>query len=133
VVRAAPPEAAPAVAAIPAVPEVSAPIIDWAAAAARFKGRTAFVDRLAGIARADCREMPDVLRAAVRVADRDSIAFIAHSLKSVSGNLAMNALFTLASRTERAARDDAPDAMALTEQLAQGVEQMLAEIDRRLG
>jgi hypothetical protein len=45
----------------------------------------------------------------------------------------MTALFTLASRTERAARDDAPDAMALTEQLAQGVEQMLAEIDRRLG
>ena len=132
-VRAAPPEAAPAIAAIPAVPDGSAPIIDWAAAAVRFKGRTAFVDRLAGIARADCRETPDVLRAAVRVADRDSIAFIAHSLKSVSGNLAMTALFTLASRTERAARDDAPDAMALTEQLAQGVEQMLAEIDRRLG
>ena len=107
-----------------------ADLIDWVRLEARFNGKRAFVDKLVATAVASQRESPDKLRAAAAEADFKGLAFLAHGLKGMGGNLMADELHALAARAEVAAKNGAEDTRELAEQLAQAMERLLAELAR---
>ncbi len=109
-------------------------MIDWPALEARFPGRPAFVDKLAAMALQSQADTPAKLRASAAAGSTGNytqLAFVAHALKGVAGNLMAHELQALAARTERAARAGQTEAGILAEKLAQSVECLLAEIAAR--
>jgi HPt (histidine-containing phosphotransfer) domain-containing protein len=62
----------------------------------------------------------------------ETLAFLAHSLKGMSGNLMARQVQELAARAEVAARQARPDALALAEQLAGAMARMLAALAARV-
>ncbi|MBS1190066.1 MAG: hypothetical protein H6R10_1858 [Rhodocyclaceae bacterium] len=105
--------------------------IDWGGLERRYRGRQAFIDKIFAVALEHCGETPAALREAARSGDLERIGFLAHGLKSTTGNLAVPGLQDLATRTEQAARQAAPETRALAAQLAAGLEHLLAEIAAR--
>ncbi len=106
-------------------------VIDWTALAERFNGRQDFIGKLLATVRQSQGETPDRLRAAVRQGDYSTIAFLAHAVKGVGGNIKATNVHELAGRTEAAARACDPDALALAEQLTVQVDALLAILDTR--
>ncbi|MBI5937422.1 MAG: PAS domain S-box protein [Betaproteobacteria bacterium] len=122
-VEAAPPPAAP-----PAPGNESSGLIDWPALSARFNNRQTFIDKLAATAVASHGDTPAKLRQAATAHDLDTLAFIAHGLKGVGGNLEAPRLYELAKQTEVSARAGADDAIRLATELAETVAAMLMEL-----
>ena len=94
----------------------------------RFKGRREFVDKLASIVVKTHRDTPSRLRESSAQGDLDAIAFTAHSLKGMGGNLMATSLRHLATRTEDAARRGDSDTSALAIQLAGVLEVTLSAL-----
>ncbi len=109
-------------------PTVVANLVDWPTLLARYPGRETFVARLANIAVTNQREMPAKLRAAAAQPDLQSLAFLAHTLKGVAGNLMAHDVRELAARTEAAAKNSEPRAATLATELASTVETLLDEL-----
>jgi PAS domain S-box-containing protein len=107
--------------------------VDWAQLEARFNGKRDFVVRLARTALASHAEAPARLRAAVASGDAMTLAFLAHSLKGLGGNLMAEELRAQAAETEMAVKRGDPAQAELAERLATAAEHLLAELGRRLG
>ncbi|MDP2823132.1 MAG: Hpt domain-containing protein, partial [Sulfuritalea sp.] len=111
-------------------------LIDWQALLAQYSGREAFVAKLASLALTGQQETPAKLRAAAGQGDWQALAFVAHSLKGVGGNLMAPGVQDLAARTERAAKSAQPEAAELATELAaelaDQVEALLAELGARI-
>ncbi|MBI3525682.1 MAG: PAS domain S-box protein [Betaproteobacteria bacterium] len=105
--------------------------IDWAGLEVRFKGKQAFIDKLAATTLASHRDTPAKLRAAAAAREMEALAFAAHSLKGMSGNLMAWPLHELAKRTEEAARQGAPETIEQAVQLAETLERLLAALTAR--
>ncbi len=108
-------------------------LVNWDGLLAQYSGREAFVIKLATMAVDGQREVPAKLRAAAGSGDFDGLAFTAHSLKSIGGNLMARGVRELAESTERAARRSDPQAASQAEELACLVETLLAELALRIG
>ncbi len=112
-----------------------AAIIDRQALLERFPGRQAFVDRLLASVLESQAETPAQLRAAAGGKDLVAIAFLAHSLRGMAGNVAAQDLQELATRTEAAARADGDEALDLAldlaHQLADRLSELLSELERQ--
>lgn len=102
--------------------------IDWPALLARYQGRQDFVAKLAATVRDSHADTPGRLRTASEQGDLATIAFVAHNLKGVGGNLMARRIQALASATEAAARNGEANANALAEELLSAVQTMLDEL-----
>jgi len=111
----------------------SAAAVDWEALHARYPGKSAFIAKLLAMTVSAYADTPEALRAAARNADHDALAFIAHGLKGVGGNIAAASLREHARRTEEAARKRGPDAADCAERLAEDLERVLAQLARHAG
>ena len=109
------------------------PLIDLAGLQARYQDRPAFLLRLFGLLRQSHADGPDKLRAAARSGDLGSLAFMAHSIKGVSGNLMAWGVLELARTAEQAAREGRPDASDHAERLARALEELLEVRPEGLG
>jgi HPt (histidine-containing phosphotransfer) domain-containing protein len=107
-------------------------LVDWPALMAQYGGREEFVARLLNMAVTGQRDVPARLRAAAERSDWDGLAFVAHSLKAIGGNLKAHDVQELAARTESAAKGRDPGATELAAELADLVDAVLAELSRRL-
>lgn len=108
-------------------------LVDWHALLARFcSGREDFVAKIATMAVTGQRDVPARLRAMAEQGDWDGLAFVAHSLKAIGGNLKAQAVRELAARTESAAKGKEPLAAELAAELADLFDALLAELSRRL-
>ena len=110
----------------------TAPVIDWAGLESRFSGKTKFIDKLAAAVLKAHAEAPAELRAAARQGDREKLAFAAHSIKGMAGNMMAAEVQGLAKAAEAAARTGGADAGERAEQLAAAAERLLAEVAARL-
>jgi PAS domain S-box-containing protein len=119
-------------AAIPPQPDMARTgnLIDWPALNARFGGRGDFIDRLLATVLASQAEIPEKLRLAAQGHDHKGIAFLAHGIKGMSGNLQALGLHELAGRTEAAAKAGQADAAGMATRLADAMEVLLAEAAR---
>ena len=113
-------------------PPVATCLVDWPALLAQYSGREAFVAKLANMALTGQRDVPAKLRDAAEHGDMESLAFVAHALKGIGGNLMAHGVRTLAARTERAAREKEPQATELAAELAGQVDALLVELTERL-
>jgi HPt (histidine-containing phosphotransfer) domain-containing protein len=107
-------------------------LVDWPALMAQYGGREEFIARLLNMAVAGQRDVPARLRTAAEQGDWEGLAFVAHSLKAIGGNLKAHDVRELAARTESAAKAMDPGATALAADLADLVDALLAELSRRL-
>jgi len=105
--------------------------IDWPMLLARFAGHQVFVEKLARAVLATQGDVPAKLRQMTRNRDLAALGFLAHTLKSVVGNVQAHRLFELAKQTEASARDGREEAFDLARELAVGFEAMLAELASR--
>jgi len=105
--------------------------IDWAGLETRFNGKKTFVDKLAATMLSSHQDTPAKLRAAAAAQQMDALAFIAHGLKGMGGNLMAWPLHDLAKQTEDAVRQGAPGAMAQAGQLAETLERLLIALAAR--
>jgi two-component system sensor histidine kinase/response regulator len=108
-------------------------LVDWPALMAQYGGREEFVAKLATMAVTGQRDVPARLRSAADArATWDGLAFAAHSLKAIGGNLKAHGVKELAARTESAAKAREPQAAALAAELADLFDALLAELSQRL-
>jgi signal transduction histidine kinase/DNA-binding response OmpR family regulator len=105
--------------------------IDWSGLLARYGGRQAFVSQLAQVALESNQNTPADLRHAVQAMDLDAIAFTAHALKGLAGNLLAGDVAALAREVEICARAGEPRAVFLAGELAGAVDVLLAELAER--
>ena len=108
-------------------------VIDWKALESRFKGKQAFVDRLAESMLTSHANTPLRLRELARNECWEELAFVAHALKGTSSNLGADTVHESAMQTENAAREKLPDAACVVERLALALEELLGAIEARLG
>ena len=106
--------------------------INWEALEARYKGNREFVDRLAQTLLENHSGCPDRLRLLAAASNFGELAFLAHTVKSMVGNLMAEEAQQLAIRTEQSARAARPEALEQAQQLAILFEQFLAAIDVRI-
>lgn len=105
--------------------------IDWAALSARFKNRQSFIDEIIATALASHNQTPEKLRDAAIRNDSREMAFLAHTVKGLAGNLAANRLQDLAQKAEASARDNRSDTPILVRELAEQMTAVLAELANR--
>ncbi len=105
--------------------------IDWEALTARFSRREAFVTKLVDKAIESVKEKPGKLREAASADDYESLAFVAHALKGVAGNLMANGVFEMAKSTEMSARAGEPGAIESAHELAGKIDELLVALERR--
>jgi HPt (histidine-containing phosphotransfer) domain-containing protein len=103
-------------------------MIDWSTLTERFKGRTTFIRKLANTALDTHADSPDKLRRLVRDRDFEGLAFVAHSIKGLAGNLAATSTQELAATTEKAARDNDDHAYTHASLLADQIDMILGEL-----
>jgi PAS domain S-box-containing protein len=103
-------------------------LIDQGALLERFNGRWGFIAKLAATMRETHRETPAKLRAAASSGDGQVLAFLAHSLKGLAGNLEAASVSGLAERTARTARAGSEEAFSLGSDLAEALDKLLAEL-----
>ncbi|MDP2826356.1 MAG: PAS domain S-box protein, partial [Sulfuritalea sp.] len=102
--------------------------IDWPALLARLGGRREFAGKLAASMREHHADTPARLRAAAQQGDRETLMFMAHTLKGVSGNLEARRLHELALTFEAALRAGEDIAAERVDALAVALETVLAEM-----
>ena len=113
-------------AAVPAA-EASSSLIDWAALNERFNNRTAFIDKLLATVLKDHAPTPVNLRLAIRTGDFKTLAFLAHSLKGLTGSLSAQAIYVQSRTAEDAARLALENAAEETLEVARQAAEILAE------
>ncbi|MDB5888541.1 MAG: hypothetical protein JWM03_1413, partial [Rhodocyclales bacterium] len=99
-------------------------LIDWDALMRRYKGRSAFIEKLIGTLLLTHSETPAKLRDAALHGDVVTMKFLAHTLKGVSGNLEAGELHVLAKRIH-SGEGEQSDAPALSLQLADALDELL--------
>ncbi|MEC5385071.1 ATP-binding protein [Uliginosibacterium sp. H3] len=104
-------------------------LIDWDALMHRYKGRTAFVEKLIATLLRTHGDTPRKLREAVRSRDTQTMKFLAHTLKGVSGNLEAGELHALAKKIH-SGEGEQSDAPVLTLELADSLENLLEMLAR---
>jgi PAS domain S-box-containing protein len=107
-------------------------LIDWPAMLQRFDGRQAFIDKLIhntldGAQQANL----DKLRQAASQRDYETIKFVAHNLKGFAGIFEVKQMLTLAQQAEAAAKARREDAASLADDLADSLQALLAELQRK--
>lgn len=109
-------------------------LIDWAGLEAQFKGKTAFVTKLASRALSNYRTNVIRLRAlAAGEGELSELSFLAHSLKGTAGSLKAQSIHELAATTDMAARVNDPACRRLASELADGLDQLIRELEARTG
>jgi signal transduction histidine kinase/DNA-binding response OmpR family regulator len=103
--------------------------IDWQKLEIRFKGKRAFVQKIFQSILANHTNAPARLRELSGAADYDALAFLAHGLKGIAGNIAATPQQDLAARTESLARQRDPHSLTLARELAESLEALLAELN----
>ena len=78
------------------------------------------------------RDTPTQLRATAELRDLESLAFTAHALKGLGGNLMARSVQALAKETEIAARAGHHAAPALATELADALDTLLAALTVRI-
>ncbi len=120
----------------PAKPSPATPAaagqIDWPALLARYSGHLSFIDKLAHLALENHSETPAKLRAAAASGDQQAVGFLAHKIKSLGGNFSALPLAALANEAETAAKLGRDDTHSLAGELAESLEELLAELSERL-
>lgn len=119
-------EAPPA--AVPPVPTFAAGMVDHAALLTRFNGRRDFIAKLAASARKQHGGASARLRDVARAGDLATLAFIAHGLKGLGGNLDAGPLREAAMALEQAARAGSDESPALVAPLAEALDATLKEL-----
>jgi PAS domain S-box-containing protein len=133
------PAPTPAEAQVEAAPQpaVASPppasLIDWDTLNSRYASRPEFIAKLAALALKSQRETPEKLRAAAATEQYADLAFLAHSLKGVLGNLLAIPAMEQAAHCEQAARAQSPETPSLARDLATTLEAVLAELAARMG
>ncbi|MDD5295703.1 MAG: ATP-binding protein [Rhodocyclaceae bacterium] len=100
-------------------------IIDWQALDTRYRGKAPFIAKVLRMAIAGNLEVAGKLREAAEGGDLPSVAKISHNLKSLGGNLAAPAFTALATRTDAAAKAEAPEVFDLGRELAAALDEVL--------
>ncbi|OYY95588.1 MAG: hypothetical protein B7Y41_03560 [Hydrogenophilales bacterium 28-61-23] len=108
-------------------------IIDWPALSLQFNDRRDFILKIMNTVLAAHGETPARLREAAAQGELEQLAFLAHTLKGVGGNIKAARLHELAARAETSARGGRADAAELAGQLAFAMEALLAAIAARSG
>ena len=116
----------PPVAASDAAPTASG-AIDWAGLEQRYAERRDFIGKLLRSAIDYYDDAPRELARAIDAEDHESIARIAHGLKSTGGNLLARRLTSIAKQTDEAIRRRDGGALALAEALRQELTTLLEE------
>jgi CheY-like chemotaxis protein len=106
--------------------------IDWGALAARYPDKPWFIDQLVALARSAYADTPQKLRAAADEGDLETLAFLAHGLSGVGGNIAAPGLRDRARAAEEAARADRVNAPACGHALAAELDRVLAALDQHV-
>lgn len=109
-----------------------AAIIDWDGLVVQFKGQEGVVVRIAGTVLRTQADAPRQLRELTGKRDYEALARLAHSLKGMGGNLMAGQVFELGKQADLAAREKSEEALHLAERLAQAMEALLEELERRL-
>lgn len=108
------------------------PGVDWVALLAKYNGRQDFVAKLANIALASHGDTPRRLREIAKSGNLADLAFIAHALKGLAGNLLARGLEAVARRTESAARAEESQARPLGLRLADELQALLDTLHARV-
>ncbi|WP_372724053.1 PAS domain S-box protein [Immundisolibacter sp.] len=107
--------------------------IDWPALLARYGGRQAFVSQLVSVVLDSHQTTSAELRQAADAQDLDAIAFSAHALKGLAGNLMARDVAALAREVEVCARSGEARTGFLAGELAREVDLLLAALAGRVG
>jgi signal transduction histidine kinase/CheY-like chemotaxis protein len=107
-------------------PEQTAGIVDWGALLARYP--QTFIDRLVQSVLSSHQDTAAKLRNYIQQKDLAEIAFLAHAMKGVSGNIKAQAVFDQCRATEQAARQGGVGAFDMAEELALLIDAMLSEL-----
>jgi HPt (histidine-containing phosphotransfer) domain-containing protein len=107
-------------------------VLDWPGLLAHFGGRRVFVEKLIRTLLSSHGEIPAKLRAAAREQNLETIDFLSHTLKGMSGNLLAVDVEELAARTNNAARAGDVKAFELAMDLATMFESFMAALEQKL-
>jgi CheY-like chemotaxis protein len=117
---------------VPGKPAPSAGEVDWALLEKRFKGKRSFIQTIVRSTLTSHADAAGQLRQLAASRDCPALAFLAHSLKGVFGNLAAKASQELAAAVEQAAKQGDASSQALAEQLADHIPVLYAELQAYL-
>ena len=106
--------------------------INWQALHTIHRGKTLFIHKIARTVAEGHAESPDKLRHLAATGDFEALAFLAHKIKGIAGNLAASAAQELASATELAAKENDAQSLLLAQQLADKFTLILAELAHQL-
>ena len=106
--------------------------IDWELLDRRFKGKRSFVLKIFGSTLTEHADAADRLRTLAAAKDFEGLAFYAHTLKGVFGNLAATPSQEFAARVEMAARQQDAAGFALADELANLITPLFAELQRHI-
>jgi len=119
-------ESAPAPATVQEQNGAGMQIIDWDRLRAQFK--PVLVNRLMEMVINNHSQTPTQIRNMLSQRDFAGLAFVAHKLKGMGGNIMSQPIYELGARTEEAARGETDEALQLAEQLAKAMELLLDEL-----
>ncbi|MEW6514266.1 MAG: ATP-binding protein [Pseudomonadota bacterium] len=117
---------------VPDEPAPSAGMVDWALLEKRFKGKRSFIQNIVRSTLTGHADAAEQLRELAAKRDFPAIAFLAHSLKGVFGNLAAQTSQDLAAAVDLAAKQGDESCMPLAEQLADHIPLLYAEFRQYL-
>jgi CheY-like chemotaxis protein len=103
--------------------------VDWALLDKRFKGKRSFIQTIVRSTLAGHADAPQQLRQLVANKDYAALAFLAHSLKGVFGNLAATPSQELAAKVEQAAKQNEERSFQLASELADHIPTLYAELE----
>jgi len=106
--------------------------IDWPALAQRYHARPGMIGKLLKAVAEQYGETADRLRQLAASEDYAALQFLAHSLKSVFGNLSATAGQALATQLDMVARQQDPASAGLALQLADCLDDLLADVAQGL-
>ena len=116
----------------PAEPAPSAGLVDWALLEKRFKGKRSFIQTIVRSTLTGHADAAAQLRVLAAKRDFPALAFLAHSLKGVFGNLAAKASQELAAAVDLAAKQGGESCVPLAEQFADHIPVLYAELQHYL-
>jgi len=102
--------------------------VDWAAILEEQGERVEFVDQLVRSALKNYGDAPQTLRALLDASDLDALFSFSHLLKGMMGVLHAPRVRALAARVEMAAQEERTDVTVLTAELADRMEEFIAEL-----
>jgi PAS domain S-box-containing protein len=109
-------------------PHRTAGLIDWPAVESAYANKEAFLARLLSTLAQSHAGQAERIRELAQKCEYAQLAFIAHSIKGISGNILPAELRELAKLTEAAAKQRQDEAIPHARQLADGMETLLDEI-----